>query len=580
MLKLRRFIKPHWKGSVIAALLKLLEAYLELLLPFFMAQIVDFGLKKGDMSFVYRTAIKMLVIAVIGLIAVLICQYSASIISCRIGADIRSEMMRKISGMSFSNLDKFGTHTMVTRMTTDVNNVIMGISMLIRLATRAPFLCIGAVFMSIKVDFKLSLVFFFLIPIFGAFLYGIITKTVPYLKAIQKQLDKTSLVLRENLSGVRVIRALARQRTETKRVGEAVSELSRVNIIAVNIANLVNPVTILLMNAGIFLVLYFGGIRVDAGSLTQGEIIAMINYMTQVFSALLIISNLINIFTKSSTSASRIIEVLDNESELEYKTDLKVVSNDKNTNSAAVEFDNVSFAYVSDHPALSDISFTIPKNTSFGIIGTTGSGKTTIANLMSRFYDVTDGSIMIDGQNVKDYSKGSIIEKFGIAPQRAVLFTGTIAENIRFAKQDATDEEIEDALKTAQSYDFVKSLKRGINSKVKQGGQNFSGGQRQRLCIARALVKKPDILILDDSLSALDYHTDLMLRKALKTDLSQTTLVIISQRVSSVSSCDKIMVLDEGRVDGIGTHDELLEISSIYRDIHTTQTMLNGGAAI
>lgn len=578
MLKMGRFIKPYWKQSAIGAVLKLLEAFLELLLPFFMADIVDIGLKNRDMDFVYKTAVKMLVLAIIGLISVLICQYLAAIVSCRIGADMRTVMMKKISDMPFRSLDEFGTGTMVTRMTTDVNNVIHGISMLVRLATRAPFLCIGAVAMSMKVDLQMSIVFFVMIPVFGTFLYVIIKRTVPYLKAIQKQLDKTSLVLRENLSGVRVIRALARQATETVRLEQQTEQLAHVNVSAVNITNLVNPMTTLLMNAGIFLVLYYGGIRVNIGTLSQGEIIALINYMTQVFAALLIISNLMNIFTKSSTSLSRVIEIIDHKPDMQYKTEFTQEDDKQYTESSAVTFDNVSFAYVSDHPALSDISFDIPKKSSFGIIGTTGSGKTTIANLISRFYDVTDGAVHVDGEDVRDYSKGMLIEKLGIAPQKAVLFTGTIAENIRFAKPNATDDEVIQALKTAQSYDFVMSLKRGINSPVKQGGQNFSGGQRQRLCIARALVKKPDILILDDSLSALDYHTDLMLRKALKTDMSDTTIIIISQRVSSVSTCDKILVLDDGTVDGIGTHEELLHISPIYKDIHETQSMLSGGA--
>ena len=578
MLKLRRFVKPYLKESVFAALMKLLEAFLELLLPFYMAQIVDNGLKLNDMGYVKTTAVKMVVCSVVGLAAVLICQYTAAIVSCRIGGDIRLEMMAKISRMSFKSIDKFGTQTMVTRMTSDVNNIIMGISMLIRLATRAPFLCVGAVVMSVRVDLGLSAVFLLLIPVFSLFLYMVIKKTVPYLKGIQKQLDKTSLILRENLSGVRVIRALSRQDTEIERAKDATKELARVNIAALNITDLVNPVTILLMNLGIFLVLYFGGIEVNIGSLSQGEIIALINYMTQVFAALLIIANLMNIFTKASTSSNRVVEILNNQADMSYQTEFS--ADMKPENDDAIVFDNVSFAYVSDQPALSNISFKIPKGSSFGVIGTTGSGKTTVASLISRFYDATDGTVYVDGLDVKEYPKGVLIDKLGIAPQKAVLFTGTIAENIRFGKPDATDEEIETALKISQSYDFVMSMKQGIHSKVDQGGQNFSGGQRQRLCIARALVKKPDILIFDDSLSALDYHTDMMLRKALQSELKDTTLVIISQRVSSVAGCDKILVLDDGSADGIGTNSELLHKSPIYKEIHETQTMLNGGAKL
>jgi len=573
LLKLSRFLKPYWKEAALGSFLKLVEAFLELLLPLYMADIIDVGIANGDSGYIWAQGWKMALFSVIGLGAVFVCQYYASVTSCKVAADLRAALLDKVSSFSYKELNRFGTPTLINRMTTDVNQVRDAIALLIRLVTRAPFMCIGAIIMGIYVDPGMSIIFFAVVFAFAAVLGVLMKKTVPLFKKVQRSLDRAALILRENLSGIRVIRALARQDMERQRAEKATDDLSEAYIRVSNITNLVNPFTILIMNAGIIAVLYFGGYKVNAGALQAGSVVALTNYVTQIMLALIVVSNLVTLFTKASASAHRISEVLETNSTIIYPETSRLAAEPL---APAVEFKNVSFSYLNDEPAISGISFLLPKESILGIIGPTGSGKTTVVDLIARFYDVTSGVVSINGIDVKAYSKHQIIDKLGIVPQRSVLFTGTVAENIRYGKQDATEDEIIQALRVAQAYDFISQMPDGIHAHISQGGRNLSGGQRQRLAIARALVKNPEILILDDSLSALDYRTDLTLRAALRKYYKHTTTIIVSQRVSSISSADQILVLEGGQAVGLGTHDELLNACATYQEIYQTQTDLDG----
>lgn len=555
------------KETVIGAGAKLFEAILELLLPLLMGKIIDIGIKNGNITYIWKTALLMFGIISVGLASASLCQYFASYACQNVGNDIRKELLKKISQLSYEDIDHFSDSTLINRTTNDVNQIVQAVAMLIRLVSRAPFLCIGALVMSLYINPKLSLIFAVLIPVFVLILIIIMKKTVPLYKASQSRLDTLGRVLRENLTGVRVIRAFARHEKEQERMNEATDDLSKAYIRVSNLSALMNPITSLVMNTGIIVLLYIGAINVNIGTLTQGDIVVLINYITQVLLALIIVANLVVLFTKASASAARINEIFEytpsivdnkNEKVLEY-TDKIVV------------FDNVSFKYNSEE-VLSNLSFTIEKGNIFGIVGTTGSGKSTVANLIPRFYDATEGRVIFGGKDVKDLSQSFLHDEVGVVPQKAVLFSGTIADNIRWGKEEATDEEVMEALQVAQAYDFVSSMKDGINSVIYEGGKNLSGGQRQRLTIARALIKKPNLIILDDSLSALDYQTDKKLRNSLKENLKDSTVIIISQRISSIISADKILVLDDGRCVGIGNHEELLSSCETYKEIYESQS--------
>ena len=568
MFSLLTYAKKYRKQIILGPFFKFLEACFELVLPLFMARLVDQGIKNNDRAYVIQMAGWMLLMSIIGLICVMICQYYSSIASQGFGTELRNKVMKKINQLSHAELNSFGTDTLITRMTNDINQLQLALAMLIRLVIRAPFLSIGSVIMAFYINVQMGLIFLLMLPIFCLILYFIIKTTVPLYKKVQEKLDLLNRQISQNLSGVRVIRAFARKKTEEKHVSDVTDDLSSIYIRVSNISALLTPATTLVMNLGILALLYLGGIKVEIGGLQQGEVLALINYMNQMLLALIVVSNLVIIFTRASASASRVQEVLSVEPSIQSVD--KGVSSDSQTKE--IVFDRVSFRYQPTAGlALKDISLKIPKNSVLGITGPTGGGKSTLTQLIPRFYDTSEGNLFVDGINVRDWSIDKLRNKIAITPQTAILFTGTIRENLQWGKENATDDECWQALETAQCKEFVEDLSDGLDTQVYEGGKNFSGGQKQRLTIARALIHRPDILILDDSLSALDYQTDLNLRTALKRDLKETTLIIISQRISSIQQADQILVLASGKQVGLGTHEELLHHSKAYQEIVASQ---------
>ncbi|MEI5991218.1 ABC transporter ATP-binding protein [Enterococcus crotali] len=568
MIDLLKYTRKYRKQIILGPFFKFLEACFELVLPLFMARLVDQGIRNNDRSYVIQMAGWMLLMSIIGLICVMICQYYASIASQGFGTELRNQLMKKINQLSHAELNSFGTDTLITRMTNDINQLQLALAMLIRLVIRAPFLSIGSVIMAFYINVQMGLIFLLMLPIFCLILYFIIKTTVPLYKKVQEKLDLLNRQISQNLSGVRVIRAFARKQTEEKHVNKVTDDLSSIYIRVSNISALLTPATTLVMNLGILALLYLGGIKVEIGGLQQGEVLALINYMNQMLLALIVVSNLVIIFTRASASATRVQEVLTVDPSIQS-------TNDGLTSDGQIKeiiFDHVSFRYQPTAGlALKDISLKIPKNSILGITGPTGGGKSTLTQLIPRFYDTSEGNIFVDGINVRDWSIEKLRKKIALTPQTAVLFTGTIRENLQWGKENATDEECWQALETAQCKDFVENLSDGLDTQVYEGGKNFSGGQKQRLTIARALIHKPDVLILDDSLSALDYQTDLNLRTALRRDLKETTLIIISQRISSIQQADQILVLASGKQVGLGTHKELLHHSKAYQEIVASQ---------
>lgn len=564
----RRYLGAVKKEIIIGQTSKLIEAIFEVIVPLIMAAIVDKGINGGEgKPYIYKMGGLLVLLGVLGLISALICQYLASKASQSVGTVMRNDMFRHINRLSYAELDKLGTPSLITRLTNDINQVQQAVAMYIRLVVRAPFIVIGSAIMALSIDAKLSLIFVVVIPAVVLILYLIMSRSIKYYKVIQKKLDRISLVTREGLSGVRVIRAFSRQETEQKRFNEANDEYLRISLSVGRLSALLNPLSYAVLNLAIAAVVWFGGFRVNVSDLTQGEVIAFVNYMTQISLALVVVANLVVLFTKAAASSVRINEVLDIEPSLK-NGDYIGGGND----SDAVRFDNVSFSYNSSgEHALEGITFTAKKGETIGIIGGTGSGKSTLVNLIPRFYDVTEGSITVNGTDVRAYNFNILRNKIGIVPQKAVLFSGTVAENMRWGKQDATDDEIYAAIKTAQAEEFVNRLHDGLNTKISQGGKNLSGGQKQRLTIARALVSKPEVLILDDSASALDFATDAALRKAIAQDTENMTVFIVSQRANSIRQADKIIVLDDGKQVGMGTHKELLEGCEVYREICYSQ---------
>ena len=509
----------------------------------------------------------LVLLGVLGLCFALICQYLASKASQSVGTVMRNDMFRHINSLSHAELDRLGTPSLITRLTNDINQVQQAVAMFIRLVVRAPFIVIGSAIMAMSIDLKLSVIFVIIIPLVVLVLYIIMSRSIKYYKVIQKKLDRISLVTREGLSGVRVIRAFSRQDTEQKRFDEANDDYLEISLRVGRLSALLNPLTYVILNLAIAAIVWFGGVRVNIGQLTQGEVIAFVNYMTQISLALVVVANLVVLFTKAAASSARINEVLEIEPSIKNGTEQNGVGSEN-----AVEFSHVFFSYNnSGEYALEDIDFTAKKGQTIGVIGGTGSGKSTLASLIPRFYDISKGELKIDGTNAADYDTTALRQRIGVVPQKAVLFSGTIAENMRWGKRDATDEEIWKALETAQAKEFVDKMPEGLNTHIAQGGKNLSGGQKQRLTIARALVSQPDILILDDSASALDFATDAALRKAIAQNTTGMTTFIISQRANSIMQADKIIVLDDGKQVGLGTHKELLENCDVYREICYSQ---------
>lgn len=568
MKKVLIYLKNYKKQLVLGPFFKLLEAVFELIVPVVMAKIIDDGIGNNDTGYILRMGGVMVILGICGLLFALICQYFASQCAYGFGTDLRKALYEHINSLSYSSIDKLGTSTLINRITNDTNSVQTGVNMFIRLAFRAPFLVMGAIISSMLIDLKLSVAFLIITPVISLIIYAVMSRTIPLYKKTQQKLDRTATLTRENLEGTRVIRAFSRQNDEIKNFNEACNDLSDNAILAGKISSILNPVTFMVMNLGIVAIIYFGGIRVDGGSITQGELTAFINYMTQILLALVVLANLIVTFTKAIASANRISDVFECKSDI-VSGDLKSIDE---SSEYAVEFENVSFRYDgAGENSLDNISFKIRRGGMLGIIGGTGSGKSTLASLIPEFYNADSGKIKLFGQDIKSYDNEYIRRLVGIVPQKAVLFTGTVRENMKLADENATDEEIIKALKIAQAWEFVEKLPRKLDTVISQGGKNLSGGQKQRITIARAFTGNPKIVILDDSTSALDYATDLAFRKAVKDNLRDTTVIMISQRATSLKDADNIIVMDDGKTAGTGTHAELLESCEVYREIYNSQ---------
>lgn len=565
-----KYLRDYKKESILAPLFKMLEASFELLIPLVVAAIIDTGISEKDTGYILRMCGIMVALGIIGLVCAITAQYFAARAAVGFARKIRHVLFDKMQSLSFNEIDKIGTSTMITRMTSDVNQVQSGVNMVLRLFLRSPFIVFGAMIMAFTIDVKAALVFVVTIPVLAIIVFGIMLITIPMYKRVQKSLDMVLGITRENLTGIRVIRAFCKEDEEIESFDNANDTLTTMQKVVGRISGLMNPLTYIVINLGIVILIYVGAIRVDTGIISQGAVVALYNYMSQILVELIKLANLIVTMTKSVASCKRLEDVLKLKSTLDVhaKTDASI---DKE-NIPAVEFDHVSLTYKgAGEESLTDISFTINKGETAGIIGGTGSGKTSLVHLIPHFYDATKGTVKVDGIDVKDYALDEIRNKAVIVMQKAVLFKGTIRENLLWGNKAATDDELYEALETAQAMDVIKSKENGLDEMVEQGGRNFSGGQRQRLTIARALVRKPSILILDDSASALDYATDARLRKALKEIKDRTTVFIVSQRTSSIQHADRIIVLDDGRAVGIGTHESLYEDCRIYKEIYDSQ---------
>ena len=568
MKKLWKYMRDYRREGILAPLFKLLEASLELLVPLVMAQIIDTGIANGDRGFILSRCGILAALAAVGLVCSITAQYFAAKASVGFAAKLRSTLFKHIQSLSYSKLDTQGTGTLIARITGDINQVQSGMNLALRLLLRSPFVVFGAMIMAFTIDVKAALVFVVTIPLLSIVVFGIMLWSIPMYKKVQARLDKVLGITRENLSGVRVIRAFCKEDEERREFGERNAALTKLQLIVGRVSAAMNPATYIMINLGIAVLIYVGALRVDSGILTQGQVVALYNYMSQILVELVKLASLIITITKALACAGRVSAALDVESDMHGADTMpKEIDTDEE-----VRFENVEFGYATGgEPALSGISFSVKKGETMGIIGGTGSGKSSLVSLIPRFYDATGGHVYIKGNDVKDYPLGALREMVGMVPQKAVLFKGTIRENLRWGNADATGEEMERALSDAQALEIVKAKPEGLDSPVAQNGKNLSGGQRQRLTIARALIKKPEILILDDSASALDYATDLALRRSLAALSYKPTVFIVSQRASSILHADKIAVLDEGKIVGLGTHDELMQTCPVYREIYYSQ---------
>lgn len=568
MKKLWKYMRDYRREGILAPLFKLLEASLELLVPLVMAQIIDIGIANGDGGFILSRCGILAVLAAVGLVCSITAQYFAAKASVGFAAKLRNTLFKHIQSLSYSKLDTQGTGTLIARITGDINQVQSGMNLALRLLLRSPFVVFGAMIMAFTIDVKAALVFVVTIPLLSIVVFGIMLWSIPMYKKVQARLDKVLGITRENLSGVRVIRAFCKEDEERREFGERNAALTKLQLMVGRVSAAMNPATYIMINLGIAVLIYVGALRVDSGILTQGQVVALYNYMSQILVELVKLASLIITITKALACAGRVSAALDVESDMHGADTMpKEIDTDEE-----VRFENVEFGYATGgEPALSGISFSVKKGETMGIIGGTGSGKSSLVSLIPRFYDATGGHVYIKENDVKDYPLGALREMVGMVPQKAVLFKGTIRENLRWGSADATEEEMERALSDAQALEIVKAKPEGLDSPVAQNGKNLSGGQRQRLTIARALIKKPEILILDDSASALDYATDLALRRSLAALSYKPTVFIVSQRASSILHADKIVVLDEGKMVGLGTHDELMQTCPVYREIYYSQ---------
>ena len=565
MKKLLKYMRGFGKQCVLAPLFKMLEATFELFIPLVVAAIVDTGIGNNDTGYIVKMVLVMVLLGIIGLVCAVTAQYFSAAAAVGFSARLRHAVMEHILGLSYTQIDTLGTSTMVTRMTSDINQVQNGVNLTLRLLLRSPFVVFGAMIMAFTIDFQAALVFACVIPVLCLVVFGIMLITMPMYKRVQASLDKVTSATRQNLSGVRVLRAFCKEEAEVREFSANTEELTNRQLSAGGISNLMNPVTFVIINLAVVLLVHVGALKVEAGILTQGLVIALYNYMSQILVELIKMANLIISMTKAAACASRVASVL------ELRPDQENGSADREIR-GAVEFRNVTAKYSgAGEASLENISFCAAPGETVGVIGGTGSGKTTLVNLIPRLYDAAEGQVLIDGTDVRELDKADLKQSIGIVPQKAVLFKGTIRENLLWGKADATDEELWAALNTAQAREVVKDKEGELDAPVEQGGVNFSGGQRQRLTIARALVRSPKILILDDSASALDYATDANLRMAIRKMPDPPTTFIVSQRAASVRYADQILVLDDGCLVGKGTHEELLSDCQIYQEIYYSQ---------
>ena len=567
------YLKGYEKETILAPLFKMLEAGFELFVPLVVAAIIDVGIDGNDKGYIVKMCMVLVLLGIVGLISSVTAQYFAAKAAVGFSKKLRHALFDKMQSLSFSEIDSLGTASMITRMTSDVNQVQSGVNLVLRLFLRSPFIVFGAMIMAFTVDVKAALIFTVVIPVLSVIVFGIMLITIPMYKKVQKALDRVLGITRENLTGIRVIRAFCKEKEEIERFDNANDRLTVMQKIVGRISGLMNPMTYIVINAGIVALIYTGAVRVEAGIITQGAVVALYNYMSQILVELIKLANLIITVTKSFASGKRLEAVLRMESSLKLNNvNVYDDGSENKKNIPAVRFDHVSLTYQgAGEEALSDIDFTVNKGETVGIIGGTGSGKSSLVHLIPHFYDATKGRVEVNGIDVRDYPIDVLREKIGIVMQKPVLFKATIRENLLWGNKDATDEDIYEALKTAQALDVIESKEDGLDEMVAQGGKNFSGGQRQRLTIARALVRKPEILILDDSASALDYATDAALRKSLLNIKERPAVFIVSQRTSSIQHADKIIVLDDGKVAGMGTHKELLRSCDVYREIYDSQ---------
>lgn len=578
MKRLLSYMCAYKKESILGPLFKMLEASFELFVPLVVASMVDVGIANRSVSYVVRMGGLLLLLAVIGLTCSLTAQYFAAKAATGTATALRNNLFSHIGTLSYTEIDTIGTSTLITRMTSDINQVQNGINMTLRLLLRSPFVVFGAMIMAFTVDAHTAMVFAVTIPVLCVVVFGIMLISMPLYQSVQKQLDKVLLTTRENLMGVRVIRAFNRQANEREKFEEENGSLVKLQVFVGKISALLNPVTYVIINIATVAVIWVGAKRVDAGMISQGKVIALVNYMSQILVELIKMANLIILISKAVACMRRVDSVFAIESSIEEKThenktqDVKEKKQEIRAETAKVEFDHVDFTYAgAKSDSLTDISFKAMKGQTIGVIGGTGSGKSTLVNLIPRFYDVREGKVLIDGEDVRDLSLTELRHTIGVVPQRAVLFKGTLRDNMRWGKEDATDEEIWHALDVAQARDFIEAKGEGLDLVIDQGGHNLSGGQRQRLTIARALVRDPQILIMDDSASALDFATDARLRKAIRENTKDMTVFIVSQRATTIRNADTILVLDDGKLAGMGSHKQLLKECDVYREICLSQ---------